>query len=120
VYHDTHAKFSLSPAQMREAEILYQSGCAVVEHEFRSGSQLHPHFTVIIGKESNEVHGVVVNGSKSNPAAEIWLKKWDPIMFTQGVVVLALDEMLTTDVVAQLSKRAIHFSNAKVDVAGLK
>ena len=121
VHHSKHANFSLSPAQMREAESLYHSACAVVQREFHTGNgKLHPHFTVVIGKDSNEVQHVVVNGNKANPGAEIWLKKWNPIMFTQGVVVLALDETLTTDMVTQLSDRAVHYSNATVEVSGLK
>jgi hypothetical protein len=111
VRHSKHAKFSLSPVQMREAESLYQSACAVVKRDFHGGAgELHPHFTVIIGADEDEVHG----------KAEIRMKKWNPAVFAQGVVVIAYYEALTADVVVQLANRAIRYSNATVDVAGLK
>jgi hypothetical protein len=105
---------SLRPAQMREAESIYHSACAVVQHDFHSGSELHPHFTVVIGAERNEVH------SRRIPVGEIWMRKWDPIVFAQGVVVLAFDQMLTRDVMMQLANRAFRQSNAAVDVTALK
>ena len=106
------ASYSLSPAQMREAERLYQSACAVVQREFHSGAvKLRPHVTVIIGTERNEVHS-----GRTEPG-EIRMKKWDPITFTQGSVVLAFDGMLTNDVIVQLGNRAVRQNNATVDVA---
>jgi hypothetical protein len=110
VRHVKKADFSLTPAQMREAEKLYQSTCAVVQRDFHSSSELHPRFTVILGAEHDEVHG----------RTEIWLTKWDPAVFAQGVVVLAFDQVLTAEVVHQLAKRAIQYSNAMVDVLELK
>ena len=110
VRHLTKASFSLSPAQMREAEKLYRNTCAVVQRNFHPSSELHPHFTVIVGADHNEVHG----------RTEIWLKKWDPDMFARGVVVVAFDQVLTADVINQLAKRAVHSSVAIVDVADLK
>jgi hypothetical protein len=47
VHHSKQANFSMSPAQMREAESVYQSACAVVQHDFRGGSgELHPQIEV--------------------------------------------------------------------------
>jgi nitrate reductase alpha subunit len=113
VHHYKDAKFSFSPAQMREAESLYQSACAVVLHDFPSGShEVHPRIDVIIGTERNEVHRAV--------KGEIWMAKWDPIVFAHGVVILAFDRVLTTDVVQQLTVRTVRYSNASVDVARLK
>jgi hypothetical protein len=114
VHHFKNASYSLTPAQMREAESIYHSACAVVQHDFHSGSELHPHLTVVIGAERNEVH------SRRIPVGEIWMKNWDPIVFAQGVVVFAFDQMLPRDVIMQLANRAFRESNAAVDVAGLK
>lgn len=45
---------------MHEVEILYKSACEVVQRDFRSSDgELHPHFTVIIGAERDEVKVVV-------------------------------------------------------------
>jgi len=112
VHHAKHTNFSLSPAQMREAESLYQNACAVVQRDFHT-EQLHPQIEITIGTDRNEVHVRAVR-------AEIWMTKWDPVVFAQGVVVLAFDQLLTTDRVQQLSARAIRYSSATVDVAGFK
>ncbi len=117
VHHSKHANFSLSPAQMREAESLYQNACAAVQHEFHGGNgELHPHFTVILGKEANQVR----TSPMKSDTDEIWMTKWDPAVFAEGVVVLAFDKLLTDVMVTQLSKRAILYSNATLDVAGFK
>jgi hypothetical protein len=127
VHHSKHANFSISPAQMHEAESLYQSACSVVQHDFPVSGGSHPHFTVILGTDHNEVHGAErkeVSGSDRDDVrakGEIWMTKWDPVVFAQGVVVLAfLDQVLTADTIKQMGKRAIRYSNATVDVAGLK
>jgi hypothetical protein len=128
VHHSKHADFSLSPAQMREAEKLYQSACLVVNRDIRiGGGGLRPHFKVIIGTDRNEVHGsdhsAVGNADRieAHRGAEIWMTKWDPNVFAQGVVVIAfLDEVLTPDLITQLGSRAVRYSNATVDVARLK
>jgi hypothetical protein len=99
---------------MREAESIYHSACAVVRREFRVAGELHPHFTVVIGAERNEVR------TKLSPTDEIWMKKWDPMVFAEGVVVLAFDQMLSRDVIMQLGNRAFRQTNASVDVTGLK
>ena len=111
VQHSKHANLSLSPTQMREAESLYQSACAVVQRDFHSGAgELRPRFTVVLGADRDEVHG----------RAEILMKKWNPVVFAEGVVVIAFDQMLTADVIKRLGERAIRYSNATVDVADLK
>jgi hypothetical protein len=110
VRHVTKPGFSLTPAQMREAEKLYQNACAVVQRDYHSSNELRPRFTVILGAEHDEVHG----------RTEIWLKRWNPAMFAQGVVVVAFDQVLTADVIKQLARRAVQYSNATVDVAEVK
>jgi hypothetical protein len=120
VRHAKNAKFSLSPAQMLEAERLYRNAVAVVQRDVHSSvDEPHLHFTVIVGKDRNMVHTVLVHEVRSD--SEIWMKKWDPTVFAEGVVVLAVDDLLTVDMIKQLSKRAILLSNpADDDVAGVK
>jgi hypothetical protein len=110
VRHIKKSDFSLTPAQMREAEKLYVSICAVVRREFPGSGELRPRFTVVVGTERNEVHR----------QTEIWLKKWNPALFAEGVAVLAFDQVLTSELVRKLAKRGIEQSNAMVDVADLK
>jgi hypothetical protein len=65
------------------------------------------------------VHTVLVHEVRGD--SEIWMKKWDPTVFAEGVVVLAVDDLLTVDMIKQLSKRAILLSNpTDDDVAGVK
>jgi hypothetical protein len=120
VHHSKHEKFSLSSAKMREAESLYRSACEVVQHEFGSSSgELHPHFRVVIGAKRNEVDLTSRNNQLSG-TIEIRLKKWNPMMFAEGVVVVAFKTMLTIDMIKQLSSRAVSYSGVTVDVAESK
>jgi hypothetical protein len=110
VRHITKPGVALTPAQMQEAEKLYRNACAVVKRDFHSASELRPQFAVILGADHDEVHG----------RSEIWLKKWSPAMFTQGVVVVAFDQVLTADLVKQLAIRAVQYSNATINVMELQ
>ena len=110
VRHITKPGVALTPAQMHEAERLYRNACAVVKRDFHSASELRPQVTVILGADRDEVHG----------RSEIWLKKWSPSMFTQGVVVAAFDQVLTADLVKRLAGRAVQYSNATIDVTELQ
>jgi hypothetical protein len=100
----------LTPAQLREAEKLYRSACAVVQRDFHGNAELRPRFTVLLGTDQNAVHG----------RTEIWLKQWSQTMFTEGVVVLAFDQVLTGDAIKQLGKQAAARVTAIVDIAELK
>lgn len=117
VRHLKKADFSLNSDQMRDAETIYRTACSVVQHEFLSGAagELHLHFTVVIGAERNEVRS-----RRITQADEIWMKNWDPNVFAQGVVLLAVDQSLTPDVVRRLGMRAVRYSSAAVDVSGLR
>jgi hypothetical protein len=72
-------------------------------------------FTVVIGAERDEVLA-----RRTTQDDELWMKKWDPNVFAQGVVLLAVEQSLTPDVVRLLSRRAVRYSNATVDVSGLQ
>jgi hypothetical protein len=48
------------------------------------------------------------------------MTKWDPVVFTQGAVIIAFDQMLTRDLISQMGKRALRQSSAVVNVAGMK
>jgi hypothetical protein len=115
VRHFKDADFSLKPSEMQEAESIYRSVCEVVQREYHPSSVgVHPHFTVVIGTKADEVH------SHRLELAEIWMTKWDPVVFTQGAVIIAFDQMLTRDLISQMGKRALRQSSAVVNVSGLK
>ena len=115
VRHAKNENFSLSKTEMQKAESLYQNACAAVQHEFHSTEELRPHFTVIVGADRDQVHGYGVHAPP-----EIWMKKWDPTVFAEGVVVLAFDQILSPNLVTQLSKGALNVSNATADGVGFK
>ena len=100
----------LTAAQMRQAEKLYQSACAVVKSDFHEATDLRPRFTVILATDHNEVHG----------QSEIWLKQWNPTVFTEGVVVLAFDQVLTPKAIKQMGERAVRYTSATIDVADFR
>jgi hypothetical protein len=99
-----------SDARLHEAEKLYLSACEVVQRDFHMVESVRPHFTVVLGTERNEFH----------TATTVWLKDWNPAMFTQAVVVMAYYQMLTTDMQKQLTRRALEYANASVNVGDLK
>ncbi|HZR56384.1 MAG TPA: hypothetical protein VFA74_05895 [Terriglobales bacterium] len=109
IRHIKRPGFSLAPTQLHEAEKLYQSVCAVVQRDLPNNA-LRPRFTVSLGAERDEIHGT----------SEIWLKKWNPGAFVEGVVVLAVNHRLSADMVQQLTKRAVQYNNAMVSVGDLK
>ena len=60
---------------------------------------------VVIGAEPNEIH------YRRNPQVD------EICVPAQGVVLLAFDQMMTRDVLKQLGNRAVHQTNAAVDVS---
>lgn len=109
VHHAKKVSFVLPAAQMHEAEKLYLTTCATVQREFQAREELRPHFVMVLGAASNQL-------SRDN---ELWLKEWNPSTFTQAVVIMAFEEMLTRDRRIQLTLRALQQYNASVDVADL-
>jgi hypothetical protein len=106
--HDiAHSNAVLTPAQLREAESIYQNACAVVQHDFHSGDLKHSHVDVIVGTDRDLVHG----------RSEIWMTKWNRDRFAQGIVLLLL---LNTDVIEQLGSRAVRYSSATINVSTMK
>lgn len=109
VHHAKKESFVLPAAQMREAEKLYLTTCAMVQREFQAREELRPHFVLVLGAPGNQL-------SHDN---ELWLKEWNPATFAQAVVTMAFEEMLTRERRIQLTLRALQHYNASVDVADL-
>ena len=107
VRDNAHASAVLTPAQLHEAESIYQNACAIVQHDFHSSDLKHPHVDVIVGMDRDLVHG----------RGEIWMTKWDRDKFAEGVVMLLV---LNTDVIEQLSTRAVRYSDATINVSAIK
>lgn len=94
-----------------QAETIYLSACRVVEQEFRRAEPLRPRLTLVLGANRD---GLYFRNR------EIQLKKWDDYQFAQGVVLLAVDDMLPRDKKILLSRLAVLEAESTVDVRELK
>ncbi len=94
-----------------EAQALYLSACKVVEQEFSRTDPIRPRVTLVLGAESDAIY---------YPKREIHLVKWDKYQFAQGVVVLAVNEMLPADMRISLTKLAVLEAESTVGVEELK
>jgi hypothetical protein len=114
VRHSNKVTFPFGAEQIRDAESIYHSACAIVQRDFQRGAgDLRPRFTVTIGTKRNEVHAMRPEGD------QIWMAKWDPMVFAEGVV-LAASQSLTRDMIKEMGIRAVRYRNATVDVSGLR
>jgi hypothetical protein len=94
-----------------EAQTIYLSACKVVEHEFSRTDPIRPKLTLLLGSDGDRVY---------YPKREIQLRKWDKFKFAQGVVILAMDTLLSADEKFSLSKLAVVEAEMTVDVRELK
>lgn len=88
-----------------DAQAIYRSACSVIQQEF--GHSVQPRVVLVLGADKD---GVDWN------QREIRLKKWDPDMFAQGVVMLGFDDLLTAERKMALTRRALNWNNATVSV----
>jgi len=94
-----------------QAETIYLSACRVVEQEFHRAESLRPRLTLVLGANRDALY---------YPNREIQLRKWDGYRFAQGVVLLAVDDMLPRDKQILLTKLAVLEAESTVDVRELK
>jgi len=94
-----------------QAEALYLSACKVVEREFGQPGAVRPRLTLIVGAEVNGV---------DFPKHEIQLKKWNSYSFAQGVVLLAVDDLLPLEKRISLTRLAVTEAESTVALGALK
>ena len=72
-----------SKEKVQEAEVqkLYVSACAVVRQEFHDSHLNNPAVTLVVGADKDEM---------VSQEREIRLVRWNPYLFAQGVVMLAI------------------------------
>jgi len=93
-----------------EAEKIYFSACSVVREEFDVKRPILPRVKLVLGASKN---GVSWN------EREIWLTRWDRYLFAQGVAMLAFADLLTGDRKVAMTKRAVNWSDATVEIERL-
>ncbi|HWY71365.1 MAG TPA: hypothetical protein VNX88_22045 [Terriglobales bacterium] len=90
-----------------EAQKVYAAACLVVAQEYRVKGNLKPQVTLILGADKEDVW---LQGH------EIRLTKWNRYMFAQGVVMLALADAVSFDKRLEMTKRAVNWADATVEV----
>ena len=94
-----------------EAEKLYLSACAVVKREFNRTTTIRPRLTLVLGANTDSVYYL---------EHEIHLTKWDKHMFSQGVVFLAVEDLLSHEDRLRLGELAVTWADATLDVGESK
>jgi len=99
------------PWPAEQVQKLYLSACSVVQREFGQTRAPKPKVTVVLGAEKNQV---------DIDSGEIKLKKWDELLFTQGVVLLAFEDLMPMDQRVAMTKRAVGWAEATVNISRLE
>ena len=98
----------LWPAE--EAQKIYLSSCSAVQREYAVAHAVNPKLKLVLGAEKNEL---------KYDQREIRLKKWDSLLFAQGVVVMAFDDLMSLNQRLEIARRAVGWADATVSVAQL-
>lgn len=101
-----------------EALRAYYDSVSAVEQQYHLLDTPTPYFTLRLGED--KVPGVRFPASKTWTGAEICLPKWDVAYFREGVIALAINELLRPENIARLEKHIEDVRNATVGVEELK
>lgn len=105
---DGNGKSRLAAA---EAQKIYDAACAAVEREFSLHRSVRPQFRLVVGAAKNSV---------DFDHREINLTKWNRYLFAQGVVMLAIQDLMSPNQKAEIATRAVNWANSTIDVQQLK
>jgi hypothetical protein len=95
---------------IEEAQKIYSSACSVVQREFDSRHSLHPQIRLVLGADKNQVR--LAGG-------EIRLTKWDRYAFSEGVVWLAFEDLMSSQQRLSIAKRALNWADSTVEIERL-
>jgi hypothetical protein len=100
--------------QPAEARRIYNSACQLLARTIRPDKppELHPQFLLVLGTENNEF---VRDGSR----VEVHLRNWQPEMFAQAVVAVAVRDILQWNQLQQVAHQSVQLENATVDAHDL-
>jgi hypothetical protein len=98
-----------------EAQRIYTSACELLARSIHPEHppQLHPKFRLVLGADSDEF-------VRDGALAELHLKSWDPEKFAQGVVVVALRELIPRPDLARIARQSVTLAGSTVDVSNLR
>jgi hypothetical protein len=98
-----------------EAARIYNSACDLLARSVRPEHppQLRPKFRLVLGSDQDEF-------VRDDAMAELHLKSWNPEKFAQGVVVVALRELVPRPDLARLAHLSVTLAGSSVDVGDLR
>lgn len=98
-----------------EASRIYTSACDLLARSVHPEHppQLRPKFRLVLGADQDEF-------IRDSAIAELHLKSWDPEKFAQGVVVVALRELVPRPDLARLARLSVTLASSTADVSDLR
>lgn len=98
-----------------DAERIYTSACDLLARSIRPEHppQLRPKFRLVLGTDHDEF-------VRDGALEELHLKSWDPEKFAQGVIVVALRELVPRPDLARLARLSVTLAGSTVDVSDLR
>lgn len=98
-----------------EATRIYNSACELVARSIRPDNppRLQPRFRLVLGADDNEfVRDGVVD--------EIRLKSWNPEKFAEGVVIVAIRDVLHAQDLEKIAHQSVVLADSTLDVRELR
>jgi hypothetical protein len=98
-----------------EASRIYLSACSLLARSLRPEKPpvLHPKFRLVLGSDDDAF-------VRRGRTVEIHLKSWNAEKFAQGVVVVAVREVLQDEDLRRLAHESVAMADATVDVRDLR
>lgn len=97
-----------------QAARIYTWACDLLARSIRPEKppQLHPKFVLVLGADGDEY-------VRDTTTTEIHLKNWNPEKFAQGVVVVALRDLVHAQDLAKLAHQSVSLADSTIDVREL-
>ncbi len=98
-----------------EAGRIYLSACDLVARTVRPDKPPHlqPRFRLLLGAESDQF-------VRMDSVNEIQLKAWDPQKFAEGVVAIAIRDVLQSEDLLRIAHQSVILANSTLDVRRLQ
>jgi hypothetical protein len=90
-----------------EVDRLYLSACSAVQREFGGTRPVRPRLTLDLGADKDEA---------DLDRREIRLIKWNPVLFAEGVVVFAFEDLMPLDERMAVARRAVNWAGSTVEI----
>jgi hypothetical protein len=82
------------------------SACSAIQREFVNSNALHPPIALVLGADNDAV---------DVDRKRVLLKRWDRNLFAQGVVILAFEDLRTSQRRRIITNRALSWADATID-----